>query len=193
MCPSTCIYCDIWQLAVAVFSRTPLASVPSSSRTSSRSPSPSQAGRHYTPRSSLSTAPLARSSTSPPPEVSAWERCALVLEQQFQTQRVRLASIMSICTVEGAAESDGLRLAHDRCLSYVQDLLEEETYLLQTMPAEPAEPESYFLPDDRAWSSSPVSVPSAPTSPTLPCLGHSQCWFDDAHATHRRGRVSVAI
>ena len=36
---------------------------------------------------------------------------------------------MSICTVEGADECDGLRLAHDRCLGSVADLMEQERML----------------------------------------------------------------
>lgn len=52
-----------------------------------------------------------------------------MIEAQLQTQRARVASIMSICTVEGAEESEGLHMAYDRCLENIQDLLYQEEYI----------------------------------------------------------------
>ena len=101
MCPSECIFCDIWQLASLVRCNTPLSQTRSSSPSGLRTPSPS----------------------------SDIERSLKSLEAQFQTQRARLASILSICVVDGAEESEGLRLAYDRCLSTVASLLEQQLIL----------------------------------------------------------------
>jgi hypothetical protein len=106
LCPTECIFCDIWQLASLVQSHTPL-----------------------TPRS-RSSLPNSRAS-SPSSDV---ERSLRSLEQQFQTQRARLASILSICVVDGAEESEGLRLAHDRCLGAVTSLLNQLAILEQMTP-----------------------------------------------------------
>ena len=103
LCPTECIFCDIWQLAGLVQSHTPLTIGTRSSSPNSRTPSPS----------------------------SDAERGLRSLEQQFQTQRARLTSILSICVVDGAEESEGLRLAHDRCLSAVTLLLNQRAILEQ--------------------------------------------------------------
>ena len=106
LCSTECIFCDIWQLASLVQSHTPHSPrAQSSSPNSSRTPSPS----------------------------SDLERSLRSLEQQFQIQKARLASILSICVVEGAEESQGLRLAHDRCLSTVTSLLNQRAVLKQMM------------------------------------------------------------
>jgi hypothetical protein len=104
MCPPECIFCDIWQLACLIQSHTPLAI-----RSRSHSPNRSRA-------------------SSPSSDVETTLRS---LEQQFQKQRTCLASILSICVVEGAEESEGLRLAHDRCLSTVTALLNQRAMLKQ--------------------------------------------------------------
>lgn len=44
-------------------------------------------------------------------------------------EQFKLASIMSIATVDGAEESLGLRAAHDRSLQMVKDLLQLEEKL----------------------------------------------------------------
>ena len=106
MCATECIFCDIWQLASLVQSHTPLTP-------HTRSPSP---GCLRTP--------------SPSSDI---ERSLKTLEAQFQTQRARLASILSICVVDGAEESEGLRLAHDRCLSTVTSLLNQRAILEQML------------------------------------------------------------
>ena len=106
LCSTECIFCDIWQLASLVQSNTPhTLRSRSSSPNSPRTPSPS----------------------------SDLERSLRSLEQQFQIQKARLASILSICVVEGAEESQGLRLAHDRCLSTVTSLLNQRAVLEQMM------------------------------------------------------------
>jgi hypothetical protein len=97
LCPTECIFCDIWQLASLVRCHTPLTLRSRSSSPNSRASSPS----------------------------SDAERSLRSLEQQFQAQRARLASILSICVADGAEESEGLRLAHDRCLSAVTSLLNQ--------------------------------------------------------------------
>jgi hypothetical protein len=57
------------------------------------------------------------------------------IQAAFQAQRARLASILSICTVDGADECDGLRLAHDRCLRSVTDLMNKERILQERADA----------------------------------------------------------
>lgn len=104
MCPTECIFCDIWQLASLVQSQTSLT------------------------LRSRSSSPNSFRASSPSSDV---ERSLRSLEQQFQTQRARLASILSICIVAGAEESEGLRLAHDRCLNTVTSLLNQRAVLEQ--------------------------------------------------------------
>jgi hypothetical protein len=106
LCPMECIFCDIWQLASLVQS--------------------------YTPHSPQSRCSSPNSSRTPSPS-SDLERSLRSLEQQFQIQKARLASILSICVVEGADESQGLRLAHDRCLSTVTSLLNQRAVVEQLM------------------------------------------------------------
>lgn len=60
---------------------------------------------------------------------------AKTIDASFQTQRARLASILSICTVDGAEESEGLRIAHDRCLSSVTDLMKQKSTLQERAAA----------------------------------------------------------
>ena len=111
VCPSRCIYCDIWKLATLVYSHAPAAL---------RSPT----------RQSSSSLTLSRSSsTASNSSDSGDEMSTKAIQAAFQAQRARLASILSICTVEGADECDGLRLAHDRCLMSVTDLINKERML----------------------------------------------------------------
>ncbi|RMZ76878.1 hypothetical protein DV738_g4659, partial [Chaetothyriales sp. CBS 135597] len=56
-----------------------------------------------------------------------------MIEAQFQTQRAVLASIMSICTVEGVDECEGLSIAYTRCLQSVSQLLYQESVLEDTI------------------------------------------------------------
>jgi hypothetical protein len=115
VCPGRCIYCDIWNLATLLFTRVPISN-------------------KYA--SSLSSKKLSRSSRADLPthrETFDWEASERMIEAQFQTQRARLASIMSICTVEGADESEGLWVAYDRCLRHVQELLYQEKTLEETI------------------------------------------------------------
>jgi hypothetical protein len=111
VCPTRCIYCDIWKLATLIFTRVPLTSKYTSS-----------------PRSRSS-----RADSPPHRDVFDWETSERMIDAQFQTQRARLASIMSICTVEGADAADGLRVAHDRCLGSVKELLYQERVLETTI------------------------------------------------------------
>ena len=113
ICPTRCIYCDIWKLATLIFTRVPLTNKYISS-------SPKQ---H---RSSRADSPTHR-------ETYDWACSERQIDAQFSTQRARLASIMSICTVDGAAEVEGLRMAHDRCLTTVKQLLYQERVLEDTI------------------------------------------------------------
>jgi hypothetical protein len=120
VCPNRCIYCDIWKLATLVYSHAP-AIQKSHSRQSSSS-------------STLSRS----SSTASNSSDSDDEMGTKAIQAAFQAQRARLASILSICTVEGADECDGLRLAHDRCLMSVTDLINKERMLQERMLQEQA-------------------------------------------------------
>lgn len=51
------------------------------------------------------------------------------IEAAFMKEQFQLGSIMSMATFEGADESMGLRLAYQRCLSTVSQLLELEEKL----------------------------------------------------------------
>ena len=114
VCPNRCIYCDIWKLATLIYSHVP-AGLKSHSRQSSSS----------SPSSHLSRSSSSASSGSD----SDSETGTKAIQAGFQTQRARLASILSICTVDGADECEGLRLAHDRCLISVTDLMNKESML----------------------------------------------------------------
>lgn len=107
LCSHQCIYCDIWKLALLVYSRVPHAA--------SSSPS--------TPRTNISPQQFSRYTLSPECE---HERGLKTIEAAYHQQRARLSSIISICTVEGAEESEGLRAAHDRCLAAVFELIRQE-------------------------------------------------------------------
>jgi hypothetical protein len=117
VCPNRCIYCDIWKLATLVYCHAP-AALRSHSRQSSSS-------------STLSRS----SSTASNSSESDDEMSTKAIQAAFQAQRARLASILSICTVEGADECDGLRLAHDRCLMSVTDLINKERMLQEQAAA----------------------------------------------------------
>jgi hypothetical protein len=117
VCPNRCIYCDIWKLATLVYSHAPAAL---------KSPV----------RQSSSSSTLSRSSsTASNSSDSGDEMSTKAIHAAFQAQRARLASILSICTVEGADECDGLRLAHDRCLMSVTDLINKERMLQEQAAA----------------------------------------------------------
>lgn len=132
VCTDRCIYCDIWKLATLIYTHLP-ASLKSKSH--SRSSSSSSVGSPHLSRSSSS------SSTSSSSSKNEFEVSAKTIEASFQAQRARLASILSICTVEGAEESEGLRMAHDRCLSsvthlvYQQQALRERAMMVTPRPA----------------------------------------------------------
>lgn len=58
-------------------------------------------------------------------------------------EQFKLQSIMSICTAEGAEESMGLRMAHDRCLETVAQLLQQEETLELALIRAPSPDYSY--------------------------------------------------
>lgn len=119
ICPSRCIYCDIWKLALLVYSR--------------------QNQQPNSPTSPLtSQQPNSRSSQTPK---NGYERAMKSLESAHHVQRTCLSSIISICTVDGAEESEGLRVAHDRCLASVLELLRQERTLQRQMTAQRANAE----------------------------------------------------
>ncbi|ETI21626.1 hypothetical protein G647_07973 [Cladophialophora carrionii CBS 160.54] len=116
-CSRSCIYCDIWKLAALIASHSPLsARYNLSTGTPTNSPISSAAS------SPVSTSPISQSPTPYGSIIKASKR----IEAHFQTQRSQLNSILSICAVAGADAEEGLRMAHDRCASAVEDLLDQE-------------------------------------------------------------------
>lgn len=112
LCPTRCIYCDIWKLALIVSSRQNRGS--NQSTPTSASP--------QSPRQTYSFQPW-----------SEYDQALKTIESGHHLQRARVSSIISICTVKGAEESEGLRIAHDRCLSAVFDLMRQERALQRQM------------------------------------------------------------
>lgn len=121
VCRRVCIFCDIWKLASLVYTHVPLSC-----------------------RYSTTPDQLQRLSSEPSYDYARAEKA---IEAAFSTEQFRLSSIMSICTVEGAEESDGLRIAHDRCLMTVKELLYQEALLeealIRVASPEPYSPHSY--------------------------------------------------
>ena len=128
VCTSRCIFCDIWKLAMLVSAHIPVSQRISTSSKLHRSSS--------------------RSSTSSDSSLD-FLRSEKMIEAQFQTQRARLSSLMSICTVDGADECDGLRLAHDRCLGSVADLMEQERMLESRIVQRPSSSRKPSMSDRR--------------------------------------------
>lgn len=117
-CTQDCIYCDIWKLATLIASHTGLATrYHLTTGTPSNSPNSSQ------PSSPTASSPISLDSATPYAYIISASK---KIEAQFQTQRSRLSSILSICTVTGADETEGLRMAHDRCSAAIEDLLDQE-------------------------------------------------------------------
>ncbi|KIW33478.1 uncharacterized protein PV07_00324 [Cladophialophora immunda] len=116
-CSEECIYCDIWKLATLIASHSPL-----SARYNLSTGTPTSSPVSSAPSSPVASSPIAQSSTPYKSIISASKR----IEAQFQTQRSQLNSILSICTVSGVDATEGLRLAHDRCATAVEDLLDQE-------------------------------------------------------------------
>jgi len=112
VCRRSCIFCDVWKLASLVYTHVPLSS-----------------------RYSTSPEKLQRISSEPSYNYSQAEKA---IEAAFSTERVRLSSIMSICTVEGADQSEGIWVAHDRCLMAVKELLYQEALLEEALIRAPS-------------------------------------------------------
>ncbi|EXJ84100.1 hypothetical protein A1O3_04767 [Capronia epimyces CBS 606.96] len=119
-CSTSCIYCDIWKLATLIASHVPL-----SARYDLYTGTPVNSPNSSAPSSPATSSPISRSrsrSISYHQLISASKK----IEAQFQAQRSRLNSILSICIVSGADQTEGLRMAHDRCSDAVEDLLDQE-------------------------------------------------------------------
>ncbi|EXJ63272.1 uncharacterized protein A1O5_11593 [Cladophialophora psammophila CBS 110553] len=116
-CSEPCIYCDIWKLATLIASHSPL-----SARYNLTTGTPTNSPVSSAPSSPVASSPIAQSPTPYASIISASKR----IEAQFQTQRSQLNSILSICTVSGVDTTEGLRLAHDRVATAVEDLLDQE-------------------------------------------------------------------
>jgi hypothetical protein len=126
-CSPSCVYCDIWKLASLIASHVPLAA-----RYNLSTETPANSPTSSTPSSPLLSSPLSRTTSQSTPY-------ALILSSskkiaaQMQTQKSRLSSILSICTVSEAEECEGLRLAHDRCSAAVEHLLDQEEDLEEAL------------------------------------------------------------
>lgn len=103
VCTRKCIFCDIWKLASLVYNHVPLSV-----------------------RYSTTPEKLQRVSSEPSYNYARTEK---EIEASFATARVQLSSIMMICTVEGAEQSIGLKVAYDRCLNTVAQILQKEEVL----------------------------------------------------------------
>ena len=64
-----------------------------------------------------------------------YQRQLKAFDSAYFTERIRFRSILSICTAQGASESEGLRVAHDSCLATVMALLKQERALERHMAA----------------------------------------------------------
>jgi hypothetical protein len=80
------------------------------------------------------------------------------IEAHLQTQRSRLSSILSICTVSGADEFGGLKMAHDRCAAAVEELLDQEEDL-EEMLLNHLQEQQFVYDYEREYASSQYSYP----------------------------------
>ncbi|ERF72345.1 hypothetical protein EPUS_06101 [Endocarpon pusillum Z07020] len=126
LCPKQCIYCDIWKLALLVYSRQAQPTSKPNTPTTPSFPTRQQSQSYYSPRPSP---------TSPYPP-NDHQQALRAVEAGHTLQRAQLSSILSICTVEGAEESEGLRIAHDRCLGAVLELVRRERAIRREMSQE---------------------------------------------------------
>ncbi|KIW13818.1 hypothetical protein PV08_06598 [Exophiala spinifera] len=143
-CSSSCIYCDIWKLAALIASHVPLRArynLPCTSLTSS--PITSR------PSSPVSFSPTL-SATSPNASLASMAR---KIEAQFQAQRSHLNSILSICTVAGADECEGLQIAHHRCSATVEDLLDQEEVVEEALLEDLQQQELIYLDYNQSFAS----------------------------------------
>ncbi|OAG37283.1 hypothetical protein AYO21_08468 [Fonsecaea monophora] len=148
-CVEECIYCDIWKLATLIASHSPL-----SARYNLTTGTPTNSPISSAPSSPVASSPIAQSSSPYGSIISASKR----IEAQFQTQRSKLNSILSICRVTGVDATEGLRLAHDRCATAVEDLLDQEEDLEEELLRDLQEQQydySYSYDTQYAYSSGP--------------------------------------
>lgn len=103
LCSRRCLSCDIWKLASLVYT-------------------------HMSLSSRMSTTPEKLRAVSSEPSYD-YAKLEKQIEAAFMREQFHLGSIMSMATFEGAGESTGLRLAYQRCLSSVSQLLELEEKL----------------------------------------------------------------
>lgn len=110
VCLRRCIFCDIWKLAILL-----------STRYSGLMRRKSRRGDNVC-------------HPSPGTSASYSATKAITLETQFQLERARLGSIISMCTVEGVEDYNGLRIARDQCLHSVQNLI-SQSYMMEHQKA----------------------------------------------------------
>lgn len=128
ICSHSCIYCDIWKLGLLVSSRAPTSpdgfSTPTTTTTTTN---PRPFSLHFSP--SQPTAPPRATASSE----AEYQIQLKAFDSAYFSERMRFKAILSICTANGASESEGLRAAHDRCLATVLDLLRRERALEKRM------------------------------------------------------------
>lgn len=117
VCTRRCIFCDIWKLATLVYTHVPLSC-----------------------RYSTTPEKLRQMSSEPSYDYTRIEK---QISAGFTNEQFRLASIMSMSTVEGVEHSTGLRLAHDRCLQTIAQLLQDEQRLELALVRAPSPDYSY--------------------------------------------------
>lgn len=114
-----CIYCNIWKLANLVSTHVSLST------------------RYNTTASQLQHQYYHQSFSLPHTHTHDstvnYETLEQQIEAAFSIERSRLSSIMSICIVDGAAESGGLHIAYRRCLDAVERLLVQEAMLEEAL------------------------------------------------------------
>jgi len=103
VCTRRCIFCDIWKLATLIYTHVSLSS-----------------------RYSTTPEQLQRMSSN---QSHDYRRSEKTIQAKMMTERSRIASIMSICTIEGAEQTEGLHVAYRRCFKAVQELLYQEAIL----------------------------------------------------------------
>lgn len=118
VCTRKCIFCDIWKLAALVYTHVSLSV-----------------------RYSTTPEKLQRVSAEPSYNYARTEK---EIEASLGTARVQLSSIMSICTVEGAEQSPGLKVAYDRCLNTVAQILQKEEMLELALIRAPSPDQSLY-------------------------------------------------
>ena len=113
VCPERCIFCDVWKLATLILTRCSFFA-----RRNSISNSISNGHTYGETLDAPASTPLYKHSNR--------SKVTQTLDMQLQHQRTQIRHIISMCTIEGIEEYDGLRIACDRCSYSYQNLLRQK-------------------------------------------------------------------